>query len=227
MRELRRRLRLVVITDRAQARPRTVAAIAREAIRAGAPALQLREKGLPPRDALPLARHLRALTAEAGALLFVNDRLDLALAAGADGIHLGPGDLPVAAARRIAPPPFVIGFSADEPATARHAVRSGADYIGCGAVYPTNSKSGTGQPIGLNRLKAVADAVPVPVVGIGGIAVGRAAAVLETGAAGCAVIGAVMRAPDPHQAVRSLLNPATRREGRPRGQKKSAPSSNG
>ena len=203
--ELARRLRLIVITDRALAAPGDVLDVTEEALRTGAPAVQLREKHLPPRDVAPTARRLRAVAHAAGALFFVNDRLDLALAVGADGVHLGPDDLPVPAARRMAPPGFLIGYSADEPAAAADAVAAGADYVGCGAVYPTGTKAEAGAAIGLSGLEAVVQAVEAPVVGIGGITADRAAAVLGTGAAGCAVVSAVMAAPDPALVVQAFL----------------------
>lgn len=202
---LARRLRLVVITDSELAAPRDVADVVGAALRAGAPAVQLRDKVLPPRDLLPLARRLRADTHTSGALFFVNDRLDLALAAGADGVHLGPDDLPVAAARRIAPPGFLIGHSADDPHAARAAVAAGADYIGCGTVFPTGTKTDAGSAIGVGRLAEVARCVDAPVVAIGGITVGRAPEVLAAGASGCAVVSAVMGAADPGRAVRGFL----------------------
>lgn len=207
--ELATRLGLIIITDRALARPRPVAKVVGAALGAGARAVQLREKTLPPRDILPLARRLRAETRDAGALLFVNDRLDLALAVNADGIHLGPDDLPLRAARRIAPPGFLIGYSARTPATARSAIAAGADYIGCGPVFRTTTKKGAAAPVGLDGLGAVAAAVPAPVVAIGGITPARAGGVFAAGAAGCAVVSAVMAAPDPARAVRELLPPRT------------------
>jgi len=203
--ELAARLRLIVVTDRVTARPREVGDVVDAALSAGAPAVQLREKALPPRDVLPLARRLRAATQAAEALFFVNDRLDLALAVGADGVHLGPDDLPVEAARRIAPPGFLIGYSADKPATARGAVAAGADYIGCGTVFPTSTKKDAGSVIGRDGLAAVVRAVAAPVVAIGGITPARAPGVFRAGAAGCAVVSAVMSAPDPARAVHELL----------------------
>lgn len=204
------RLRLIVITDRHLARPRRIDQVVAAALRAGAPAVQLRDKGLPATDILALAHRLRALTAAAGALFFVNDRLDLALAVRADGVHLGPNDLPVAAARQIAPPGFLIGHSADEPETAHAAIAAGADYIGCGAVFPTRTKPDAGAPVGIAGLARVVAAVDAPVVGIGGIDAERAASVYRTGAAGCAVVGAVMTSPDPGRVVRAFLRATTR-----------------
>ena len=207
--ELARRLRLIVITDRGLAGPRGVAQVVGAALRAGAPAVQLREKTLPPREVLPLARRLRADTAAAHSLFFVNDRVDLALAVGADGVHLGPGDLPVSAARRIAPPDFLIGYSADDEVTARAAVADGADYIGCGTVFPTGTKPDAGETIGLVGLARVVRGVAAPVVGIGGITAPLARHAFGTGVAGCAVVSAVMAAPDPARAVEDVLRAAS------------------
>ncbi len=199
------RLRLVVVTDRGAAAPREVEDVVADALAAGAPAVQLREKEGGAAEMLETARRLRTLTREAGALLFVNDRLDVALAAGADGVHLGPNDLPLASARRAAPGGFLIGYSADDPGEARTAVLAGADYIGCGAVYPTGSKDVGDEAIGPEGVERVVRAVEVPVVGIGGVTPERAPGIVRAGAAGVAVISAVMGAEDPGSAVRSLL----------------------
>lgn len=199
------RLRLVVITDPTLAAPRTVVEVVRAAVEAGAPAVQLRNKGQSARELLTVGRELRSITRAAGALLFVNDRLDIALALEADGVHVGPDDLTVAAVRAVAPPGFLIGRSADQLSVARQAVEDGADYIGCGAVYRTTTKGDAGEVIGLDGLDAVARAVNVPVVAIGGITVARAAEVGRTRAAGIAVVGAVMAAGDVAGVVRSLL----------------------
>jgi thiamine-phosphate pyrophosphorylase len=206
--ELARRLRLIVITDPKLALPRSVLDVAEEALRAGAPALQLRDKEASARELLDQARRLRTLTRKHGALLFVNDRLDVALAAGADGVHVGPHDLPVAAVRAAVPPPFLVGHSTDVPEVARRAVGDGADYIGCGAVFGTTTKEDAGDVIGVEGLARVARAVEVPVVGIGGVtSEGARAIARESPAAGVAVVGAVMAAADPGAAVRDLLAP--------------------
>ena len=176
-------------------------------MRGGARAVQLRNKGDTARELLTVGGELRGLTREAGALLFVNDRLDVALALGADGVHLGPHDLPVDAVRQRAPTDLLIGRSADDPEVARRAVAEGADYIGCGTVYPTATKADAGEVIGVRGLRRVAEAVPVPVLAIGGITVERAPEVAATGAAGVAVVGAVMGAPDPEGAARRLVEP--------------------
>ena len=204
---LHRRLGLVVITDAGLAHPRSVNEVVSLALAAGAPAIQIRNKGDSPRQLVELGRALRTATRGAGALLFLNDRMDLALAVEADGVHLGPNDLPVRAVRRIAPPGFLIGRSADDPDVARQAVEDGADYIGCGTVYPTSTKRDAGEVIGLDGLRRVVRAVSVPVVAIGGITTDRAVEVAATGAAGVAVVGAVMAATDPIEAVRRLRGP--------------------
>lgn len=256
--ELARLLRLIVITDEDLARRHGhgdrsgVEVVVTRALDAGCRAIQLRMKNAGAGEMLEAARILRRMTAEAGALLFVNDRLDVALAAGADGVHLGPDDIPVAAARKAVAravrrggggpgvpgtaggageqghagqergagegggaagprtaadrfPPFLIGYSTDDPVEARRAVADGADYIGCGTVYPTGSKKDAGSVIGVDGLEAVARAVDVPVVAIGGIGIERVDAVARTHAAGVAVISAVMGAEEPGEAARELL----------------------
>jgi thiamine-phosphate pyrophosphorylase len=198
-------LRLIVITDAQAAQPRALLDVVRQALVAGAPAVQLRDKTATARELYEQALALRMLTSEFNTLLFINDRLDVALAAGADGVHLGPDDMPVEAARRAAPAPFLIGWSTDDPAEARRAETAGADYIGTGAVFGTSSKDVGGQQIGPERLARVVESVRVPVVGIGGIDPANIAQVAATGAAGAAVIRAVMSAPDPAQVVSALL----------------------
>lgn len=203
--DLRGTLRLIVVTDAGLAQPRSVLEVVSLALSAGARAIQLRNKGDSPRELAALGHALRGPTRDAGALLFVNDRLDLALAVGADGVHLGPEDLPVRAVRAVAPSGFLIGRSADDPEVARVAVADGVDYIGCGTVYSTSTKADAGGVIGLAGLRRVVESVPVPVVAIGGITPQRTADVAATGAAGVAVVGAVMAVSDPAAAVRSLM----------------------
>jgi thiamine-phosphate pyrophosphorylase len=206
--ELRQALRLMVITDAGLARPRTVSDVVEAALRGGARAIQLREKNASARELLASARHLRALTLDWNALLIINDRFDVALASEADGVHLGPHDLPVAAVRAAAPAHFLIGHSTDQVEVARRAVAQGADYIGCGAVFPTTTKDDAGEAIGVEGLALVADALDAPVVGIGGISPEGARAIAQgSRAVGVAVIGAVMGAEDAEEAVRALLAP--------------------
>src|SRR5690606_4959938 len=198
-------LRLIVITDRELAAPRSILEVAEAALQAGAPAIQLRDKTATPRELYEQARALSEMAARYGALFFVNDRLDVALAANADGVHLGPGDLPIPAAWPAPPRPFLIGASTDDPETAQRLEADGADYIGCGAVFGTSTKDVGEERIGPEGVAAVAAAVSIPVVGIGGIDGSNAHLLRGTGAAGVAVVGAVMAAPDPGAATREIL----------------------
>lgn len=207
MTDLADRLRLIVVTDPDCGAGRTVVDVVRAALRGGAPAIQLRMKDASAREMTELARTLRAETRPAGALLFVNDRVDVALAAGADGAHVGQDDLPVAAARAIVPPGFLLGVSAETAELARAAAADGADYVGVGPVYATGSKADAGDAVGVERIAQVAAAVRIPVVGIGGITIDNAPPIIRAGAAGVAVISAVMRADDPEAAARALLRP--------------------
>lgn len=203
--DLRSRLRLMVVTDPDCGPGRGVVDVVRAALRGGAPAIQLRMKDAPAREMAEAARALLAETRAAGALLFINDRVDVALAAGADGAHVGQDDLPVEPARALVPPGFLLGVSAETVELARQAQSDGADYVGVGPVYATGSKADAGDAVGAARIAEVAAAVRIPVVGIGGITIANAPPVIEAGAAGIAVISAVMRADDPESAVRALL----------------------
>lgn len=204
--ELAERLAVVVITDPDCGPERQVVSVVRTALQGGASAIQLRMKEGSAREMAELGRVLRDDTRQAGALLFVNDRLDVALAIGADGVHLGADDLPVAAARAITPEGFLIGRSVDAAAEVQDALAQGPDYLGAGPVFPTGSKDDAGPVMGVAGLESVVRAAgAVPVVGIGGIDIGRAGEVAGAGAAGVAVIGAVMRAPDPRTAAEGLL----------------------
>lgn len=203
--DLADRLRLMVIADRGTHPDRVLAEKVEEALVAGAPSVQLRDKGRCSRETLALARRLAELAHAHGALFLVNDRADIALAAGADGVHLGLDDLPVAAARRAFGSLRVIGASASTPREATAAARAGADYVGCGSIFPTGSKPDAGEPIGTSGLAAVVRSVSIPVLGIGGITPQGAAAIAGTGAAGIAVISAVMDAPSVQEATVALL----------------------
>ena len=198
-------LRLIVITDPHLAGERSLPDVIQAALDGGAPAIQLRDKAANAATLLAKASELVPLVRRYGARLFINDRVDVAIAAGADGVHLGPDDLPVAAARRLAPD-LLIGYSTDDPHLARQAERDGADYIGCGAVFGTRTKDVGDEAIGISGLNAVADAVDIPVVAIGGVAPDNIRLVANSRASGAAVVGAVMTAVDPTTAVRALLH---------------------
>lgn len=197
-------LAIYVILDVDALAGRPLLDAAQAAIRGGAGTLQLRAKHWDGGRLLDAARRLRPLTAAAGVLFIVNDRVDIAMLADADGVHVGESDIPVADARRLLGPEAVIGFSPDDLDSARRAAADGADYLGVGPAYATGTKPDAGPPIGPQGVGAVARAVPVPVVGIGGIHAGSAAQVIAAGACGVAVASAVLRAPDVCRATEEL-----------------------
>jgi len=189
---------LVLVTDRTATRDRDLVAVVETALAAGLPAVQLREKDLPGRPLLALAERLRAATARTGALLFINDRVDVAIACGADGVHLGGTSMPVDAARRLVGDGALIGVSTHAPGEAP----AGADFAFFGPVWETPSKSGAQ---GAARLAAAVRAAPIPLLAIGGVTPARIAEVGTTGAAGVAVIRAILAADDPGAATRALV----------------------
>jgi len=195
---------LYVITDETVGGGRSHAELARRAVAGGADVIQLRDKRLPGRDLLDAASAIREVTYDAGALFIVNDRLDVALAAGADGVHLGASDLPVGEARRIAPPGFVIGASVGSVAAAVRAAATGADYVALSPTFSTTSKDDAGEGHGLAVLSAIRAAVSVPLIAIGGINAGNVADVIAAGADGVAVISAVVGVDDVTAAARDL-----------------------
>lgn len=195
--------RLHVLTDARGGRSALAAVAA--AVGAGAPVVQVRAKDCTDRVLYEFAVAVREICAAAGATCLVNDRVDIALAVGADGTHLGAGDLPVAAARRVAGPGHLLGGTARDPELARRLVAEGADYLGVGPAHPTTTKTGLPDALGPAGIAAVARAVAVPVIAIGGITAARAPALLAAGAAGVAVVGAVSGAADPAAATRELL----------------------
>ncbi|MEV0393479.1 thiamine phosphate synthase [Polymorphospora rubra] len=157
------------------------------------------------REAYDLAGRVAGLCAAAGATCLVNDRLHVALAVGAAGGHVGALDLPVDAARRVLGPDAVLGATARTPEAGRAAVAAGATYLGVGPCYLTSTKDGLPTPIGPAGIAAVAGAVDVPVIAIGGVTAARAAELVAAGAYGVAVVGAVSSAADPARATAGLL----------------------
>ncbi|MBW3635469.1 MAG: thiamine phosphate synthase [Armatimonadetes bacterium] len=170
--------------------------IARAALGGGATILQLRDKTTPPRPLLQIALEMRRLTREANAVLVINDRLDLALLCEADGVHLGPDDWPLEAARRVLGPHRLLGASTGTPEEARIAQKEGADYLGIGAVFPTVTKSDAGEAIGLEGLRAVLRATTLPAAAIGGLSAANIRAIIDAGAAMACVVSAVAGAGD-------------------------------
>jgi thiamine-phosphate pyrophosphorylase len=202
---LRAHLALYVITDEVLSGGRSHAEQARAAVAGGARMIQLRDKAATSRRLYEAAVAMLRITRPAGALLIVNDRVDVALAAGADGVHVGPDDLPVAVVRRLMPD-GIVGASAGTVEEAVAAQRDGADYLGVGAVYEARaSKADAGAPVGPERVAAIRAAVALPIVGIGGIKAANAAPVIAAGADGVAVITGVVAAPDIAAAARELL----------------------
>jgi thiamine-phosphate pyrophosphorylase len=202
---------LHVLTD-PRGGPAALAAVT-AAVAAGARVVQVRVKGRTDRELHDFARSVVGLCAAAGATCLVNDRVDVALAVGADGTHLGADDLPVAAARRVAGPGHLIGGTARDPQRARQLVAEGADYLGVGPAYPTTTKTGLPDALGPAGVGAVAAAVAVPVIAIGGVTADRIADLLAVGAAGVAVVGAVAGAHDPGAATTALLRALDGRPG--------------
>ncbi|WP_049997132.1 thiamine phosphate synthase [Halococcus sediminicola] len=197
---------LVTQADRSRGRSteETVAA----AIEGGVTAVQLREKHATVRERYDLARALRERTRAAGVTFIVNDRADLAVAVDADGVHLGDDDLPIPAARDVLGPERCIGRSVSTVEAAKAAERAGADYLGVGAVYATTSKdvSESETEIGTETVAEIADAVDIPIVGIGGVTADNASEVVAAGADGVAVISAITAADDPTAATRRLAD---------------------
>ena len=198
--------RSYLVTQRSRSAGRSTEAVVEAALAGGVDVVQLREKDRDARERYRLGRRLRELTSEAGVPLIVNDRVDLAAAVDADGVHLGQSDLPVEVAREQLGPGATVGCSASTVAEAEAAQAAGADYLGCGAVYGTDSKDvrDAKDGIGPERIREIARAVDVPVVGIGGIDADNAAPVVEAGAIGVAVISAITAADDPERATREL-----------------------
>jgi thiamine-phosphate pyrophosphorylase len=179
--------------------------VAEAALEAGAQTLQIRIKTGTDADRFRLAGHIADRCRAADATCLVNDRADLAVAVGAHGVHVGAEDLPVRVVRAIVGPDALVGGTAREPETARRLVREGADYLGVGPTFATTSKAGLPDPIGVAGVRAVVEAVDVPVIAISGITVDAIDEVLATGAWGVAVIGAIADSPDPHTATHDLL----------------------
>ncbi len=197
-------LRLYVITDSRLLGPRSLVEAVEEAIRGGATVIQYREKNAPTRKMVEEARLLRTLCKGKGVTFIVNDRIDVALAVDADGVHVGDDDMPVWLARKILGPLKIIGASADSVEKALLYAAEGADYLGVGSIYPTSTKPDAGPPIGIEGLRRIVSVVNIPVVAIGGINADNAKEVLGAGASGIAVISAVMGAPDIFEATMRL-----------------------
>jgi len=192
-------LRLVAITDDAEDRRATLVDRVAAAVRGGATSVQVRLKTAAPREVVEITR---AIMRVVPVPVIVNDRADIALAAGAAGVHVGEADLPVAAIRRFAPTDFIIGASLGSEAELANA--KDADYVGIGPVFGSDSKNDAGSAIGVAGFERLAKLVEVPAVAVGGITADRALQITVHGAAGVAVINSIFSAEDPERATREI-----------------------
>lgn len=198
-------LSLILITDRTLCK-RPLLETVLSALKGGVKAVQLREKGLPTRELYALANELRRMTSDFSAGLFINDRVDIALAADADGVHLGWQSMPVPVVRGLLGVTKLIGVSTHNRREALQAWKDGADYVTFGPVFHTPSKAGILDPVGVEALRGLKDEVHAPIVALGGIHEGNVEAVLESGVAGVAVISSILSADDAEKASRGLLD---------------------
>lgn len=196
--------RVYVITAEVPEFNRSHLDVAREAIAGGATVIQLREKTKPTRQIVEIGLRLRQMTQKARVSLIVNDRIDIALAIGADGVHLGQDDMPLLKAKKIVSEKMIIGVSATNLDEAIKAEKNGANYLGIGPIFPTPSKENAASPIGLESLQLIRSKTLIPIVAIGGITLDNVSEVLRAGADGIAVISAVTMAQDMKIATKLL-----------------------
>ena len=201
---------LYLVTDRGLSAGRPTRDIVRAAVEGGVTCVQLREKDCTTREFIAEAEAILGFLKARGVPLIVNDRLDVALAVGAEGVHLGQSDMPLALARAVAGDALLIGISAESVADAVAAERGGADYIGVSPIFATPTKTDTAPALGLQGLEAIRRAVKLPLVAIGGIHRDNAGAVIAGGADGVAVVSAIVAAPDPGRAAAELLREINR-----------------
>mgnify|MGYP001180651023 CR=1 FL=1 len=207
---LQEALKLYLVTDPVLHGGRGVIPTCRLALEAGVRFLQLRDKEASTWNMCSIALELKKLCDEYSAWFVVNDRIDVALSSGAHGVHLGQDDMPASSARKILGPEAVIGVSARTVEEAAAAAEAGADYIAANLVFPTDTKKGLGEPLGLEMVRRLSEASSLPLVAIGGIKPGNAKEVMVAGCSGVAVVTAIMNAPDPAEEVRSFLKVLSR-----------------
>ena len=196
---------LYLVTDRSQTQGRDLLWVLEQALEAGVKAIQLREKDLGGKELYLLAEAARALTQRYDAALLVNDRIDVALAVGADGVHLGRTSLPIPTARALLGAQRLIGVSTHSLEEAHEAESKGADFVLFGPVYFTPSKAGYGAPQGLEALKEAVEKTALPVYAIGGLKAGNISEAKRTGIRGVALISAVLSASDPKKAGNEIV----------------------
>ena len=195
---------LYLVTDRGLARGRTTLAIVKAAVCGGVTCVQLREKECSTLDFIQQALTIKAFLSSHGIPLIINDRLDVAQAVKADGIHLGQTDMPLDMAKAILGDSMIIGISAESLEDAIEAEKGGADYLGVSPIYATPTKTDTAPPLGLEGLRQIRAAVKIPLVGIGGLNRDTVAEVIRNGADGAAVVSAIVSAEDPQAAAGEL-----------------------
>ena len=196
--------RLHVLTDTCLQTHFSHLELAELAIAGGADTIQFRQKEGATRQMIRVAEQLQALCKRAGVTFIINDRVDVAIASHADGVHLGQDDFPIPLARKLLGEGAIIGGSAGSMEEARKCLLEGADYIGFGPVYPTTSKEDAGPAAGLGLLKQIVEAIPLPIIAIGGITADNTSPVIQTGVHGIAVISAVCCQSDPAEAAKCL-----------------------
>lgn len=194
---------LYLVTDRQLAK-KPIEHVVEEAIKGGVDCVQLREKNIDTRQFVEIAQTIKYITDRHNVPLIINDRIDVALAVKADGVHLGQDDMPLPIARTLVPHSMIIGISVSTVNEAIEAQRDGADYIGAGSVFPTSTKDDISGIIGLEGLQEITKAVSIPVIAIGGIQIHNAQDVMEHGAGGIAVVSAIVCADNPFEAACTL-----------------------
>ena len=195
---------LYLVTDRGLARGRTNLEIVSAAVDGGTSVVQLREKDCSTRDFIEQALAIKEFLKDRAVPLIINDRVDVAQAVKADGVHLGQTDMPLETAKRILGDSMIIGISAESLPDAIAAEQGGADYLGVSPIYATPTKTDTAPPLGLEGLRKIRKAVRLPLVGIGGLNPDNAAEVIRNGADGVAVVSAIVAADDPQAAANAL-----------------------
>ena len=203
---------LYLVTDRGLARGRSTLEVITAAVRGGATIVQLREKDCSTREFIEQALAIKDFLKSQGVPLIINDRVDVAQAVEADGVHLGQTDMPLEMAKGILGDAMIIGISAESLQDAIAAEKGGADYLGVSPIYATPTKTDTAPPLGLKGLQEIRRAVRLPLVGIGGLSKDNAAEVIRSGADGVAVVSAIVAADDPAAAAGELKHVIERAE---------------
>jgi thiamine-phosphate pyrophosphorylase len=197
---------LYLVTDRSLARGRTTLQIVSAAVDGGASVVQLREKECSTRDFIEQALAIKEFLKDRAVPLIINDRVDVAQAVKADGVHLGQTDMPLGTAKKILGNSMIIGISAESLRDAIEAEKGGADYLGVSPIYATPTKTDTAPPLGLKGLREIRRAVKLPLVGIGGLTLENSTDVIRNGADGVAVVSAIVAADNPEAAAKALKN---------------------